>query len=122
MAAKKTNGKSKKELSEKERAALDKKRDNLYAVKTALEEDLPQEICEALETLEDKDKVKELKVVLKNGGMDGGPVLQAIDVLVKAWKVLSKDMDKAMKAADKDIAALTKQLGDRDSGPNSFSY
>jgi len=124
-AEKKSNGEPKKGLSAKDRKALEKKRDQLYSVRDA-NEDLPYDMVDTVNSLSDKKDLKSLKTVLKTVGVDGTKFLAAIDKLQAEWKALNVKMDKASKAAEKEIDKLDKQLGkdepDKPSLNPTFSF
>jgi hypothetical protein len=100
-----------KELSEKEKAALEKKLNALSGVAEALEYDFPVDVTDCMEALASKNLVKDLKACLKRGGIDGTIFLGALSGVLTEWKVLSKMMGKAIDAARKEEGKINKQLG-----------
>lgn len=100
-----------KELSEKEKAGLNKQLNTAVDVRQALEDDLPGDLQDCMETLSDKSFVKDLKSCLKRGHVDGDIFLGALDSMVKEWKVLDKIISKAIKDANKAEDKIVKQLG-----------
>jgi len=100
----------KKELTEKQTKDLEKKREKAADVREALDNDIPYEINDAMEALQDKDFVKELKSCFKRGGVDGLAFLGALDSVLREWKALNKVMNAAMKDAAKEVTRILKLI------------
>ena len=98
-----------KKLDKTSEAELQKQRSHACDVITALDEDLPIEIIEALNWLGDKSNIGYLKAVLKVAGIDCTEFVAAAAEAVKQWKMLQNPIAKTLAAAIKLEKKLDKQ-------------
>jgi len=99
------------ELTEKQTKDLEKKREKATNVQRALDDDIPFEVLDGMESLQHRGIIKRLNLCFKRGGVDGLAFLGSLDSMLREWKALSKVMDATRKMARKEEEKISKLLG-----------